>query len=85
MNDYDFNLKGKGYSSESKKRQYISNKRQYETIQIVKNIVNKAIYYKCQLISCEDLNIKSKNTDKGKKFNKLVNNSWNRNLFANNL
>ena len=85
LNDYDFGLKGKGYITESKERKYISNKRQYETIQIVKNIVNKAIYYKCQLISCEDLNIKSKDSDKGKRFNKLVNNSWNRNLFVNNL
>ena len=85
LNDYDFSLKGKGYSSDSKERQYVSNKRQYETIQIVKNIVNKAIYYKCQLISVEDLNIKSKDTNKGKKFNKLVNNLWNRNLFVNNL
>lgn len=85
LNDYDSGLKGKGYSTESKECKYISNKRQHETIQIVKNIVNKAIYYKCQLISCEDLNIKSKDSDKGKRFNKLVNNSWNRNLFVNNL
>ena len=85
LNDKDFNLKNKGYSSESKQRKYISDKRNFETLQIVKNIVNKSIYYKCQLISIEDLNIKSDNKCYGKRFNKLVNNSWCRNTFVNNL
>ena len=85
LNDKDFNLKNKGYSSESKERKYISDKRTFETLQIVKNIVNKSIYYKCQLISIEDLNIKSSDLNKGKRLNKLVNNSWCRNTFVNNL
>ena len=85
LNDKDFNLKNKGYSSESKERKYISDKRTFETLQIVKNIVNKSIYYKCQLISIEDLSIKSSDLNKGKRLNKLVNNSWCRNAFVNNL
>lgn len=85
LNDKDFAFKGQGYSSESKERLYISNKRRYETIQIVKNLINKAIYYKCQLVSIEDLNIKSSDKELGQHFNKLVNNSWNRNLFENNI
>ena len=85
LNDKDFDLKHKGYSSESKQRKYISDKRNFETIQIVKNIVNKSIYYKCQIISIEDLNIKSSDKKLGKKFNKLVNNLWCRNTFVNNL
>ena len=85
LNDKDFNLKNKGYSSESKEMKYISDKRTFETLQIVKNIVNKSIYYKCQLISIEDLNIKSSDLNKGKRLNKLVNNSWCRNTFVNNL
>ena len=85
LNDKDFNLKGKGLDSSSKERQYISNKRNYETIQIVKNLINKAIYYKCQIVSIEDLNIKSSDRELGKYYNKLVNNSWNRNQFINNL
>ena len=85
LNDKDFNLKNKGYSTESDRKRYISNKRNFETIQIVKNIVNKSIYYKCQLISIEDLNIKSSDLDKGKYLNKLINNSWCRNTFVNNL
>ena len=85
LNDKDFNLKNKGYNSDSKERKYISDKRIFETIQIVKNIINKSIYYKCQIISIEDLNIKSSDKELGKRFNKLVNNSWCRNTFVNNL
>ena len=85
LNDKDFNLKNKGYSSESKQRKYISDKRNFETLQIVKNLVNKSIYYKCQIISIEDLSINSSDKELGKRFNKLVNNSWCRNVFVNNL
>ena len=85
LNDKDFDLKNKGYSSDSNERKYISDKRNFETIQIVKNIINKAIYYKCQLISIEDLSINSSDKELGKRFNKLVNNLWCRNIFVNNL
>ena len=85
LNDKDFNLKNKGYSSDSNERKYISDKRNYETLQIVKNIINKSIYYKCQLISIENLNIKTSDKDLGVYFNKLVNNSWCRTTFVNNL
>ena len=83
LNDKELALKG--YSAESKECKYITNKRNYETIQIVKNLINKAIYYKVQLFSIEDLNIESKDSGKGKRFNRLVNNLWNRNSFVNNL
>ena len=85
LNDKDFDLKGKHYSSDSKERIYLSNKRNYETLEIAKNIINKAIYYKCQIVSIEDLKITSDDKNKGKKFNKLVNNLWNRNALVNNL
>ena len=85
LNDKDFSLKNKGYSLESNERKYISDKRNFETIQIVKNLINKSIYYKCQIISIEDLSIKSSDKELGKHFNKLVNNSWCRNTFVNNL
>ena len=83
LNDKD--LKLKGFSSESKERKYITNKRNYETIQIVKTLINKAIYYKVQLFGVEDLSIESKDVGKGKRFNRLVNNQWSRNSFVNNL
>ena len=85
INDKDFNLKGKGYSSSSNERQYISNKRQHEILEISKNLINKALYYKCSIFSLEDLTIKSSDKENGKHFNKLVNNNWNRNLLVNNL
>lgn len=85
INDKDFNLKNKHLDSSSPERIYLSNKRNYETIQIAKNIINKAIYYKCQIVSIEDLKINSDDKNKGKKFNKLINNLWNRNALVNNL
>ena len=51
-------LKGKGFSSESEIRKYLNNKLEYETYQVVKNLIKKAIYYKVQLIGIEDLSIK---------------------------
>ena len=83
INDIDFNLKDK--SSESKERIYINNKRIFETYEISKLLVNTAIYYRCEVFGLEELNIKSKDTDKGKYFNKLVNNVWNRNKLVNNI
>ena len=85
LNNYDQSLKNKGYSSESKERKYISNKRNYETLQISKNLINKALYYRCQIFSIENLNIKSGDCNKGRRFNRLVNNSWCRNCLVNNL
>ena len=85
LNDKDFNLKGKGFSSSSKERIYLSNKRQHEILEISKNLINKAIYYKCSIFSMEDLNMKSSNKENGKHFNKLVNNLWCRNLLVNNI
>ena len=85
LNDKDFNLKNNHLDSSSPERIYLSNKRNFETLQIAKNIINKAIYYKCQIVSIEDLKINSDDKNKGKKFNKLVNNLWNRNALVNNL
>ena len=85
INDIDFSLKGKGYSSESKERKYISNKREYETLQISKALVNIAKHYRCEVFSVEELSIWSKDSGKGKRYNKLVNNSWNRNRIINNI
>ena len=85
LNDYDNSLKG--LNSDSKEKIYISNKRNYETIQICKNLINKCIYYKCQIFSIEELNFKSKDKteDRGRNWNRLVNNQWCRNKFINNL
>ena len=83
LNDIDFNLKGK--SSDSKERIYINNKRIFETYEISKLIVNTAKYYRCEVFGLEELNIKSKDTTRGKHYNKLVNNVWNRNKLVKNI
>jgi len=62
-----------------------TNKRNYELIKVCEKIVDLTKQYKCELISLEDLNIKSKDNNKGKGYNRLVNNKWNRNLVVNNL
>ena len=83
INDIDFALKGK--SNESKERKYINNKRIFEIYEISKSLVNTAKYYRCEVFGLEELNIKSKDTTRGKHYNKLVNNVWNRNKLVNNI
>ena len=75
----------KTVSSDDPRRIKLSNKRTYETVKVAENIINKAIYYKCQIISIEDLNIKAKDRDKGKNYNALCNNHWLRTTFCNQL
>ena len=73
----------KNVPSNDPRRIKLSNKRTYETVKVAENIINKAIYYKCQVISIEDLNIKAKDRDKGKNYNALCNNHWLRTTFVN--
>ena len=75
-------LKGKSFSSESEIRKHLNNKLEYETYQVVKNLIKKAIYYKVHLIGIEDLSIKGKNLGKGSYLNGLINNKWLRNKFS---
>lgn len=42
-----------------------------------------AKHYRCEVFSVEKLNIKTKDLNKGRKLNKLINNQWNRNKFIN--
>ena len=75
----------KNVSSNDHRRIKLSNKRTYETVKVAENIINKAIYYKCQIVSIEDLNMKSSDKDKGKNYNALCNNHWLRTTFCNQL
>ena len=85
LNDYDNSLKGLGYSSQSKERKYITNKRNHEVIQIAHRLSRLANHYGCEIFSLEDLNIKQGDIGKGTKLNKLCNNQWNRNLLVSQL
>ena len=78
LNDYDNSLKGKGLSAQSKERKYITNKRNYEVIKIAQNLVNTAKHYHCEIVAIEDLSIKSSDKERGKLYNRLCNNQWNR-------
>ena len=83
LNDYDNSLKGKGFSSESKERKYISNKRNYEISDIAHKLEKIANHYQCEFFVMEDLSIPSKDNGKGKRFNRLCNQQWCRNRFCN--
>ena len=82
LNDYDDSLKGLGYSSQSKERKYISNKRNHEIIQIAHRLSKLANHFGCEVFSLEDLSIKQGDKEKGTKLNKLCNNQWCRNLLV---
>jgi IS605 OrfB family transposase len=83
LNDYDDSLKEKGFSSESKERKYISNKRNYEISDIAHKLEKIANHYQCENFVMEDLTIPSKDNGKGKRFNRLCNQQWCRNRFTN--
>ena len=86
LNDRDISLDKSGLSITSKERRYISNKRTYEIYEVSKNLISIALKYQIGLISVEDLSsMKIKDNKKGKKFNRLVNNQWDRTKFRLNL
>lgn len=83
LNDKEFALKKSkknpnGYSSDHPKRIHLNNKRIFEVYEICKNLVNKALYYKCSLFCIEDLTIETSDKKKGSKYNSLCNKMWNR-------
>ena len=83
LNDYDNSLNGKGFSSDSKERKYITNKRNYEISDIAYKLERIAKHYQCENFVMEDLTIPSKDNGKGKRFNRLCNRQWCRNRFCN--
>ncbi|MFW6219748.1 MAG: hypothetical protein ACOC33_02825 [bacterium] len=60
-------------------------KKRYELSLLNKRIINLCKGYNVETVCLEDLTIKSSNKGKGKGYNKLVNNDWNRNFIVNNL
>ena len=85
INVIEHNLKELKLPSTSKERKYLNNKRQHETLEVSKFLVNIAKHYRCECFGVEDLSIKSQDSKQGKSFNKLVNNNWCRNRLINNL
>lgn len=64
-------------------RIHISNFRKHAVLEICKNLVDKAAYYRCDTFAVENLNFKLTNINR--KFNRLCNNQWNRNLLFQNI
>ena len=78
LNDYDNKQK-----IDSTKRKHISNIRHHDIIEICKNLVDTAAYYRCDKFVLEDL--KFKTNGNYNKFNRLTRNQWCRDLLENNI
>ena len=78
LNDYDNNQK-----IDSTRRKHISNIRHHSIIEICKNLVDTAAYYRCDKFVLEDLKFKTNNNYS--KFNRLTRNQWCRDLFVANI
>lgn len=68
-------------ASNSTEKTYLNNKKKFENIDSVIRLVRIANHYQCQIFALEDLEIETKDSGKGRKFNRLVNNQWSRNIF----
>lgn len=62
-----------------------SNKRNFQIFEISKKLIKITQTYKCEMFGIEQLEIESKNSGNGKRFNRLVNNQWNRTKLYENL
>ena len=78
LNDYDNKQK-----IDSTKRKHISNIRHHAILEICKNLVDTAAYYRCDKFVLEDLNFKT--SSNYSKFNRLTRNQWCRDLLENNI
>ena len=78
LNDYDNNQK-----IDSTKRKHISNIRRHDIVEICKNLVDTAAYYRCDKFVLEDLKFKTNSSYS--KLNRLTRNQWCRDLLENNI
>ena len=85
INDMSEVLSKSHTDSEDPRKIYINNKRTYETYQISKKLIDICLHYQCESFCIEDLDMKSKDSEKGRGYNRLVNNNWCRNKLELNL
>ena len=78
LNDYDNKQK-----IDSIRRKHISNIRRHAIIEICKNLVDTAVYYRCNKFVLEDLKFNTNGSYS--KFNRLTRNQWCRDLFEINI
>ena len=85
LNDKGESLIKDKTSSSDQRKVKLTNKRNFEILQCSKFLIEKMKHYKCSIFAIEDLNIKSSDKDRGKKFNRLCNSNWCRTKLVNNL
>jgi IS605 OrfB family transposase len=85
LNDKQFELKKLKASCEDERMKYLVNKRVFEIFEISKYLVNVAKQYHVECFGIEELSIKSSDKGKGSKYNRLVNNLWNRGKLVSNI
>ena len=85
INDVEYQYKKLKLSSTTVKRKHLNAKREFETLEVSKFLVDIAKHYRCECFGIEDLTIQSKDKGRGKDYNKLTNNNWCRNKLVNNL
>jgi hypothetical protein len=69
-------LKKLGCNFSSDEMKHLFNKLEHEIIEVAIQMVRLAIAFNCETFALEDLKIKSKDANKGKNYNELVNNKW---------
>jgi len=67
------------------KLKHLNNQRDHETIEIAIKLFNLFRGFNCSILGIEDLSIVSKDNEKGKNYNRLINNEWLRNWLVNQL
>ena len=78
LNDY-----GNNQNIDSTKRKHISNIRHHTILEICKNLVDTAAYYRCDKFVLEDLKFNTNSSYN--KFNRLTRNQWCRDLLVTNI
>ena len=81
----DFFIHKSVYDLSKLNETYNKNKKDHEVVEIANSISNLCKHYKVECVGIEKLTMNSKNHGKGRNLNRLLNNSWNRNKFINNL
>lgn len=76
--DLSYFTKNLHKASDDVKSKYQNNKQIFELKEIEKDIINKCKLYKVGKFGIEDLNFKQTNSGKGRDFNRLTKNKWNR-------
>lgn len=74
-----------GKPSQDEQNKYSVNKHHTEIYNCIRRVINTAIHYRVSKIVLEDLSVRNKNHGKGKIFNRLVNNKWNKNKYIESL